>query len=94
MGGGASQGYTGLVQDYRVSYVRSAFPFWVVEHPDGEEIASSPEQVMAHVGRLVRDKIGKGGSSEFRIFWDTIPDGFKAPDLQLTLEETKPTSRH
>jgi hypothetical protein len=94
MGRGASRAYTRGVQDYRVSYVRSAFPFWVVEHPDGEEIASSPEQVMAHVGRLVRDKIGTGGSSEFRIFWDIVPEGFKAPDLQLTLEETKPTSRH
>lgn len=94
MGRGASRAYTRGVQDYRVSYVRSAFPFWVVEHPDGEEIASSPEQVMAHVGRLVRDKIGKGDSNEFRIFWDTVPEGFKAPDLQLTLEETKPTSRH
>lgn len=82
------------MQDYRVSYVRSVFPFWVVEHPDGEEIASSPEQVMAHVGRLVRAQIGKGGSSEFRIFWDAVPDGFKPPDLQLTLEETNPTSRH
>jgi hypothetical protein len=75
------------MQDYRIAYVKATFPYWSVTHEDGVEFAMSPNQAMACVGELVRKGVENGKGGEFRIFWDRVPVGFTAPDINLTLDD-------
>jgi len=70
------------VNEYRVTRITGKIPLWRIEHDGASDIALTEEDTMAIIGTWLQQDYEAGKGGEFRILWDGVPLGFKAPDLE------------
>lgn len=74
-------GYNRRVNEYRVTRITGKIPLWRIEHDGASDIALTEEDTMAIIGTWLQQDYEAGKGGEFRILWDGVPLGFKAPSL-------------
>ncbi len=56
---------------------------WHIEHDGASDIALTERDTMSIIGEWLQKDYEAGKGGEFRILWDGVPLGFKAPDLEV-----------